>query len=102
MPSGTCGPSRIRSGEILYWMPALIMASPLPRRNGKGLRASLTFCRTDCGGLTIQNDEHGAVRIRGPQRSAQKTTTEHCKFILCINGRSACYRHQSGAVEYSA
>src|SRR6185295_19187764 len=55
MPSGICGPSRIQSGTILYWMPASIMASPLPRRNGKGSRASRTCCLTDCGGLTIQN-----------------------------------------------
>jgi len=58
MPSGICGTSRIRSGKILCWTPDSTMASPLPRRSGKGLRASRTFCLTDCGGSTIQNKYH--------------------------------------------
>jgi hypothetical protein len=55
MPSGICGPPRIRSGKILYWMPDSIMASPRPQRSGKGLRASRIFYLTDCGDSAIQN-----------------------------------------------
>jgi hypothetical protein len=52
---GNCAPSRMRSEKLLWWMPDSIMASPLPQRSGKGLRASRIFCLTDCGDSTIEN-----------------------------------------------
>jgi hypothetical protein len=52
------------------------MALPLPRRSGKGLRASRTFCLTDCGGSMIENKYAAPPTVLSALAMVQETLPE--------------------------